>query len=169
MEGLHRRSLPQWVARGEEERGGEGRRGHCDALYSLLNVRKLLILWPAISAGQIERNFSLIAVEQLPAVAQWSIGRGHAACSMPHGACWAEGTNQNGRLLGPTGQLNAPIALWPLTQIANCQLQLAPPRRSIDRSIVASMPSLLPPVPLPPLPALQRFGPRFADILLQTT
>lgn len=72
-----------------------------------------------------------------------------AACSgteergagdMRHGAWAAEGSFQNGRLLGPTGQLNAPIALWPLTQIANCQLQLAPPRRSIDRSIVASMP-----------------------------
>lgn len=126
--------MPQWVARGEEERGGEGRRGHCDALYSLLNVRKLLILWPAISAGQIERNFSLIAVEQLPAVAQWSIGRGHAACSMPHGACSAEGTNQNGRLLGPTGQLNAPIALWPLTQIANCNWL-----RRDDQSIVRSL------------------------------
>lgn len=123
--------------RGEKAERGRGR-GHCGALYSLLNVRKLLILWPAISAGQIELNFSLIAVEQLPAVAQRSVGQGQ--CGMGHGARAAEGSFQNGRLLGPTGQLNAPIALWPLTQIANCQLQLAPPRRSIDRSIVASMP-----------------------------
>lgn len=122
---------------GKWGRGGFGR-GHCGALYSLLNVRKLLILWPAISAGQIELNFSLIAVEQLPAVAQRTVGQ--EACGMGHGASAAEGSFQNGRLLGPTGQLNAPIALWPLTQIANCQLQLAPPRRSIDRSIVASMP-----------------------------
>lgn len=80
-------------------KGGEGGRGHCSALYSLLNVRKLLILWPAISAGQIELNFGLIAVEQLPAVAQRSIGRGQGACSMGHGvpraltkmaACWGQ-------------------------------------------------------------------------------
>lgn len=86
---------------GCQRRGGKGERGrgrrHCGALYSLLNVRKLLILWPAISAGQIELNFSLIAVEQLPAVAQRSVGQGQYGMGhrLPRAvskmaACWGQ-------------------------------------------------------------------------------
>lgn len=116
-------------------RGGEGGRGHCGALYSLLNVRKLLILWPAISAGQIELNFSLIAVEQLPAVAQRSVGRGHAAWGMDcrgqfpkwplAGANWA--TKCTNRIMAPHSNCQLPIAIGSAETI----------NRSFDRCIAA--------------------------------
>lgn len=121
---------------------------------------------------------SLIVAEQLPLqLGERQRHRDGGRCGMEP---WANSKWPPAGQLGNTkctNRIMAAPAFWPLS---NCQLAIAVGSvETIDGSIVRSLSRCIPCSLLPALsslphlllllPGLQRFGPRFADIVLQTT